>query len=393
MKTTRKFMAVMACLLLFCGILAGCGQQELSSNPSQTQPDGTTLPFTTGMSPFPTEPTSTAPAPAYFTLTVECKGEENAYYDETIMLAYDEDGNLLEYGTNYRIMSFTYDDMGNMTSKTIRNRGGKVQSQMDYFYDEAGRLVEISGFGYAEVYTTYKTLYFYDVDGNLTREEEYTNDELHFAMIYDANGNLLEGFSYIAGESHSVYTYSDDGKLLKVDTQKDGQPYSGTELFYDDRGNLLREERFLMSQGVRKELTNSYIYDANGRCIRIDFGGYQGEQKSEEYTYDDLGRMLSSIYTSDNGEVNALYWTYDENNNITSISSKGKNASNYAYTWSYDANGYVTSYIYDGNTYNLSYTWPDAEPSGKMRENILLMLYNFLSITSNTPENRARLYL
>lgn len=406
MRKRKVSISAVICMVLLCAMIAGC--VAAGSTGTQTNPPATTLttvpttppttsPSTTGgtqpTDPEPTQPAQPEVADCY-TVTVRKKDQTYGYYDETLALVYNEKGQLLEYQAGYRKLLYTYDEDGNMSCRKMYNSAGEQMEQIDYTYDAQGRLVQTKGFGYAEVYTTYKTEYIYDENGNLIHKKDYQNGELFTEEVYDAAGNLLEGFSYMGGgyDSHSVYTYGEAGNLLSVETERGGEAYSGWYYFYDKDGRLVREERFLMSRGERKELTNTYTYDENGRCIRYDMGGFQGEQSYETYTYDAAGNMLSSEYHhyQESGST-GYYWTYDEEGRITSWKSTNRQGTT-TYTWEYDEQGNVGKFAQDTMTYSFSYTWPEAQLPQAAWEEIFHRIAAFTGLSVYDPETYARIY-
>lgn len=406
-KKLKGILVTLVCMVLLCAIVTGCtaagstgGQQNLENDPSTTQPS--TPPVTSPSTTVGTEPADPQPTepeePNGILITVE--KEDNVYdsVNETMKLVFDDNGNLVEYWVGIRKLVYTYDDRGNMLSKSIYYQSGELNSQTNYTYDEAGRLVKTEGFGYAEVYTTYMSEFFYDDAGNLIREKAYENGELWKEEVYDANGNILEGFSYMGGgyDFHSVYTYDEAGKLQSIRTDRSGEPRSGGDYFYDEAGRLIREEIFQISNGERKELVNTYTYDENGRCIRYDIGGYQGEQSYETYTYDDAGRMLSSEYHHYQESGNAgNYWTYDEAGRITSWTSTNRQGTT-VYTWEYDEQGNACKHTQDTAgtdfVYSFHYTWPEETLPQEAWDMIRLLMDQFSLVSVYTPEVYARIY-
>lgn len=393
------------CLALICAMIAGCvaagptgERQNIDNVPPATTP--TNSPSTAATQPTATAPTQPAQPedPNRHTVTVLKEDKTYGYYNETMVLVYNEKGQLLEYQARYRKRLYTYDEAGNISSHKTYNSAGELIEQFDYTYDAQGRLVQTKGFGYAEVYTSYKNEYIYDENGNLIHKKSYQNGELFSEERYDTNGNLLEGGTYYGGgyDTYSVYTYDDAGKLLQVYSEKGGEPSGGCEYFYDANGRLIREERYLISKGVRKELTNTYTYDENGRCIRYDMGGFQGEKSYETYTYDAAGNMLSSEYHHYEESGNTgYYWTYDDAGRMTSWTSTNRQGTT-VYTWDYDAQGNACRFTQNtegaGFTYTFCYTWPDAQLPQAAWAEITGHIATFTLLSVYTPETYARIY-
>lgn len=406
MKKRKNCVATIISLTLICAMVAGC----VAASPTDGQQNSntvlpTTTPTTSPSTAAGTQPTATAPTqpaqpddPNRHTVTVLKEDKTYGYYDETMALVYNEKGQLLEYQARYRKIVYTYDEDGKVSCRKMYNSAGELTEQFDYTYDGQGRLAQSEGFGYAEVYTRYRNEYIYDENGNLIHEKSYQNGELFAEKRYDANGNLLEGGTYYGGgyDTHSVYTYDDAGKLLQVYTEQGGEPSGGCDYFYDANGRLIREERYLISKGVRKELTNTYTYDENGRCVRYDMGGYQGEQSYETYTYDAAGNMLSSEYHHYEESGNTgYYWTYDDAGRITSWTSTNRQGTT-TYTWTYDDQGNVVALSQAmasiTNKFAFSYSWPEVELSQQVWEELAARIAAFTGVAVYTPETYARIY-
>ena len=124
---------------------------------------------------------------------------------------YDTDGRLTKisyYDTYQRnatvalVRLFTYDAEGKLTTQTAKaNNNERVYH---YAYDAQGRIAEVEMTYDGGLHTrTYETLYTYDADGNLTKEEltTYNNrsEERHIVnryimeYVYDASGKLVSG--------------------------------------------------------------------------------------------------------------------------------------------------------------------------------------------------------
>lgn len=299
-------------------------------------------------------------------------------------------------GSQYRLERYipgnrfvrTYDLEGKLLLNQ-RFLGEKLHSQTAYTYDAEGKLVKSEGFGYNEVYTTYLTEFFYDAAGNLSRKCEHTNEELMFEYLYDTQGRLVEGYGHLAGVSHTVYTYDDAGKLLRSETEKDGELSGGWQYTYDETGRLIREDQFRISNGKRIELTNSYIYDEQGRCVRYNLGGFQGEQSYEEYTYDAAGNMLSSAYHHYTGDVSTYRWTYDDQGRMLSMQNE-----DYWYvgcSWRYDQQGNVAAMTSQGEETIFCYAWPEDLPTW-LHEEIAVQIAGLTNLEVYTPRTYTRLW-
>lgn len=124
---------------------------------------------------------------------------------------YDTDGRLVKisYYDTYQgndkvalVRLFAYDAEGKLTTQTAKaNNDERVYN---YAYDAQGRLAKIEMVFDGGLYTrTYETLYTYDTDGNLTKEElttyntskkeTFIANRYTMEYVYDASGKLVSG--------------------------------------------------------------------------------------------------------------------------------------------------------------------------------------------------------
>jgi len=182
-----------------------------------------------------------------------------------------------------------------------------------YAYDLYGNLVQT--LEYFNGKKTIKTVYAYDNQGNLLTETEYAVAGLfprrnwQRTYTYDDRGRLLSDSSDIG--SHYLYTYDDatgqrtttvdgtlteeaqlapDGTLLwKKEFDRSG--WVRTEYTRDRDGKVLAEQ-VTDSTGARYEVY--FERDSHGEYIRswrVE-NGVETELYRQEYEYDDRGRMV-----------------------------------------------------------------------------------------------------
>ncbi|KTC66772.1 putative deoxyribonuclease RhsA [Legionella birminghamensis] len=245
--------------------------------------------------------------------TLQTSGSKQQYF-------YDEAGQLLQQSDGENNSSqFLYDELGNLTGK--RNTQGYWRSMV---YDDAGHKV-----------------YEKDELGN-TQSWKYQNDRLvshtdlgvHTTYYkYNRNGLLLAERSS-AGRSIDYHYQGDGGLKQYVDnTRGEVQNYQ-----YDNEGNMTSKQSSRTNPEKDGWLVESdrYEYDSLGRLIAvqrvhpddIDNRVPQPDKNllSIDYQYDAAGNLRhSSIianYTGYEKTSSDEYYTYDENNRIRI--SKGK---------------------------------------------------------------------
>ena len=404
MRKRKNSITAAICMVLICAMTAGCtatmptsGQNDSPATTLTTTPPSTSTTAPTAPEPTVTQPTQPVDPAACYTVTVEKKDETHGVENATLIFVFNERGDLLEYRTDSLKFLYTYDSQGRIISENAYYLSGELVEQTNYTYDTDGRLIQMDGFDYssAGVNIPYVVQYCYDSNGNLIEEQIYQSGELSGVHIYDENGNLTE--KYWAGDlQHEWYTYTAEGKLQSVYTELYGEPYSGCDYFYDENGNLIREERFIIYSDKRKEWANTYTYDENGRCIRYDMGSYKSEPSYQTYTYDAAGNMISCEYPSRDGRMTGYFWTYDEAGRMTSVKFNSQQGPP-SYIWDYDAKGmiYKLTRTMPGADliYSFHYTWPEAELTQHALEEIASRIAKFAGVSGYAPERHARIYL
>ncbi|MEO0560544.1 MAG: hypothetical protein AAF125_00420, partial [Chloroflexota bacterium] len=187
--------------------------------------------------------------------------------------------------------SYTYDNRGNMTSKTAADGGKTV-----YFYDDLDRVtLEINAVG------TY-TKYTYDRVGNVTDIRVYDSDTLprpndggsqeeapapsggsrHTKFYYDTANRLIES------QARNITTYELSGQYLAVN------PSTTLSTFYeyDENGNVIvtTDPNGAMSSDPNDGKTFVY-YDALNRKI----GQVDADKFVTEWEYDPVGNVSREI--------------------------------------------------------------------------------------------------
>lgn len=192
---------------------------------------------------------------------------------------------------------YSYNELGQMTSKTISGMGEAIQ----YFYNREGRLHQIEAKGSKKKELHVYNKYFYDYKGNIVSayaleksvrrtynafnqvtKETIDDGEGSYTLkyAYDRKGRLKE--IVLPDLSKILYTYDAVfGRQVKRISQGNVL-YSHTYNEYDDQGRLVREERI-------GNLGNSeYTYDPNGQKITS-----KNDSINQECSRDSLGHLLS----------------------------------------------------------------------------------------------------
>lgn len=205
-----------------------------------------------------------------------------------------------------------------------------------------------------ETNDSYKTVYFYDYNGNL-RGERLTAVSTGYVWsateyILDDKGNRTElrratPTSNTIG-NYNIYTkyvyeniYDSNGRLFSVKetNSKTKKPSGSTEYNYDANGNI-KEITEYFSNGSIDTVT---VYE-NGRIAYID---HRNDDRKETYEYDSEGRLIKTVmpgYPSETAdpvvsggepiEIEDIVteYTYDNDGNIAT-KTEGNSITNYTY--------------------------------------------------------------
>jgi YD repeat-containing protein len=231
--------------------------------------------------------------------------------------------------------------------------------------------------------TTHTCTYTYNENGKLT--SIFCTDpegELEmFEAVYRADGKLeKETYRYFSGNHYTTeYTYDDRGYKTKVvETYPDGWRTMRT-YFYDDNGNVIKTEEESNGNVFSKE----YVYDSNNRRTKVIERDADGNISwTDDYLYNEQGKLLK-ITCTENGEVTDITeYTYDE---------KGRLLSD---VYQDPTDGYVHSneYIYtaDGRTEKLLVKMPGVfEDAQDLSHKLVYVPFEY---TDDEWDNIVRMY-
>lgn len=250
-----------------------------------------------------------------------------------------------------RVVAYTYDEAGNVTSETQDTNGdGVPESVVTYAYtkgplDEENETVvyqpllqqfliapdgndrfskidtyeynldgqvSIKYINYIDSFSTQST-YVYDEAGNLLQEN--SGDGPSRAYTYDAANNVTSVASVGSSEPFETYTYNIQGNLESVTsfgTRPDGSFGQLTEwLIYDEMENLT--SRVLSVENGPPSVLETYEYNAAGletsAAKDVDRDGVLDYFTSSTYTYNYDGSLTKTIAIDSYGDgvVDSIY--------------------------------------------------------------------------------------
>ena len=239
---------------------------------------------------------------------------------------YDVAGRLVSKTTDGKTISFEYDWIGNLTSLHLPE-GRRI----NYAYTSTNLLEMIEGGSGNWIQ------YFYDTEGNRTREE-----------IHDQSGVLMK---------YSDFEFDPNNRLQRI-IFPDGL---FAERGYDETGNLI-------SVTSPNGVTTSYDYDSLNRLRRVTEPGetvtqyaYDGhdnltsvvdaEKNTTSYLYDDFGRLIRT----DSPDTNITSYHYDEADNLISKTD----AMGIQTAYQYDALNRLTEIQYPDSSQNVTYIYDE----------------------------------
>ena len=231
---------------------------------------------------------------------------------ERIVYAYDIYGNMVrsvEYhnGRESSRTDFTYDERGNLLSRTSYSLGGwfpKRTGSAEFVYDEQDRII-------AEIYDHSRYDYIFDDEARTCTK--------------------LEGSTVM-----SVTTYDEFGNVLSEKTFNCGTEWHLEECIRDDQGELLMS-RTTDSTGL--DITNRSEKDDHGNTIFHETveNGVRTE-RHYSYEYDDQGRLLREFELRDGVPMEVYRWEYLDENGSYTLWHDGFRS----YTRRFDAEGNMT---------------------------------------------------
>ena len=240
-------------------------------------------------------------------------------------------------------VDMTYDDLGNMLSKSMPYAAAAEAVTYNYVYDNNNRLIReahpnglVKNYSYNKLQRTINTVspdgvshnvfesfnpmdwrvQIIDIGGNKIDYEYFSDGKLKNAMIennpqtkveyeYDGCRNLLKMKDPALGET--TYNYNAFGELKSTTTAKN----CVTSYDYDDMGNILR--RVESDSKGQNDVETQWIYDNKKGKIGTLSQIIYGDSQVVSYNYDDLLR-LTNVNESINGVEYLTNYSYDDAN-------------------------------------------------------------------------------
>jgi len=200
---------------------------------------------------------------------------------------------------------YDYDIQGNLTKVTDYADDGSLRRRIFYLYDDNGnKIAEVTYGSYrAHSHLLFKHVFAYDAYGKVTEEAYYNPDgtsKYRGVTIYDARGNKVKSVRYSSAATiSSTQIYTPEGKVAE-------------ETIYNAKGSM--ESRSVYSYDAKGHTTEEAYYKPNGKLYNESRPDYS----RRVYIYDDNGNMTEERdYNADGSTSWRIHYIYDTRGNIT----------------------------------------------------------------------------
>jgi RHS repeat-associated protein len=244
--------------------------------------------------------------------------------------SYDSAGRLYKTQIGDKITNYERDDLGRIITQIEGDRVEKFEydpldrlityqrgdgTYEKYTYDAEGNQIEVAREVAPETFNRKVTLYNSDKSIKAVIDEEGKKTEWIYNRAFKnhLNQNVLHILKKEPSERLTKTTYDARDRLVLKELLKDEVLLSCEQYEYDDSGNLIKTEVFVIEEGKK---TRSFVvareYDTVGRIIALKEGN-----KITRYEYDLIGRK-TKLYQP-NGVI--INYTYDSKDNVISKKS------------------------------------------------------------------------
>ncbi|MBO8173610.1 MAG: RHS repeat protein [Bacillaceae bacterium] len=268
----------------------------------------------------------------------------NRLVEKKVPLYVDDSQNVV-----YRVESYTYDVLGNVTRKTFTTTKGSFKRETRYTYYDNNLVHTVSDNSGA--YLRYE----YDKNGNRTKMEQLRDSGVFDIerYEYDQQDRMIKRIRLVEEE----HIKGSDG-FTNLENLRDPD-YPGririiTGYEYDVLGNKIKEIDPRAYQYAPDDTTNrakhtvSFAYDVLNRLEKV-IHLHNGQEVYREFGYDEAGNKIR--VKNERGFV--TNYTYDSVNRLKSVTDAGGNTMTYTYDAAgnkiavTNAKGYKMTYQYD----------------------------------------------
>jgi RHS repeat-associated protein len=196
--------------------------------------------------------------------------------------------------------------------------------------------------------------YQYDYANRVTRETN-SLDPQHVTHIYDALGRKTSATDRRGNTTN--FEYDNLNRLIRQFVPFEGTHRAVTRYFYDQAGNLTREEAQNNTPGAAATWTRTdYIYNNRNFLTRADSYNGASIAQQAEYTHDATGNVLTMRTGTAAANHAMTEYRYDRFGNVIRLIDALGQEENFTYYFGgagnlhtkTDRNRAVTTYTYDG---------------------------------------------
>ncbi|MCF8224967.1 MAG: hypothetical protein K9J30_03725 [Bacteroidales bacterium] len=291
----------------------------------------------------------------YVTGILKSEGKRTNFLLDSTWKFYDQSGNLVEE-INYKLGNksgyryrYAYDNPVKPGKRTVISKELYINNKKEgdsYYYYDTGELRKIENYqngkreGYAKIFDKDSTVitlqqfkdnflisrerinrldergikqgkhkYFYD-DGNLKKEENYLDGQLHgYYREFDETGKLLQTLRYERGalveeideEAKEIIdfkrTFDEQGRLVFSGGYRDGKPL-GIHRFFDKEGNVIK----------------SFVYNVRGNRVSEGIVDMQGNRDGTWTDFYDTGEIRAEGIYNQNRKTGTWNYYYKNGN-------------------------------------------------------------------------------
>ena len=171
--------------------------------------------------------------------------------------SYDADGVLISQQAGHIKNEYVYD--GNLLVATKCYRHNTLDDIYKYFYNDQRQIVSKKWYSDDELKNEWQ--YEYSEEGYISCERE---------LNYSIANDIYNRFGYKTNplSTHTIYLYDKNGNIIKEEWYNNHELEQSTKFEYDKRGNVIYKE-MLDYDDVEKVITKySYEYDIKGNWIK-----------------------------------------------------------------------------------------------------------------------------
>lgn len=281
-----------------------------------------------------------------------------------VSYGYDTDGHRVSMKDGTGTSTYTYDDLGRLSSQT-----DGAGATVGYSYDNAGEITALT-------YPNGKTVtQKYDGAGDLVEISDWLGKS--FTFRYDHNGNVISQTD--PNRISARYRYNLNNQVIAITDTDRGVPLAS----FGYRRDTLGQVTGSVQAGSPGVVVQKYSYDAVNQVASDSYGqfGYDSADNITKLSngvtqaFDDAGELIASTgrgartgkitYTYDaqgnrvgmtSGSGNAITLTYDQANRLTAFGARA--------SYAYDGDGLRASKTVDGS--KTAFTWDEASSIAMM---------------------------